>query len=72
MALDKLAPYNEQIAIEAIKNAISGNYQGIFPESVKQITTGNKINQKSNGANMDRLAELATRILSGPQSGITG
>ena len=44
MALNKLSNYSEEVAIQAIKNAISGNYQGIFPESVKTINN----NQASN------------------------
>jgi hypothetical protein len=35
MALNKLSNYSEQVAIIAIENTIAGNYQGIFPESVK-------------------------------------
>lgn len=35
-ALKKLSEYDEQTAISAIEAAIAGNYQGIFPEKIKQ------------------------------------
>lgn len=35
MALHKLSKYSEEVAIQAIEDAITGNYQGIFPENVK-------------------------------------
>jgi hypothetical protein len=35
MALKKLSEYSEEVAIQAINDAIAGGYQGIFPENVK-------------------------------------
>jgi len=34
-ALKKLSGYSEEVAIQAIEDAIAGGYQGIFPENVK-------------------------------------
>ena len=47
-SLNKLAKFPENVAIEAINNSISGDYQGIFPEKIGRAITTLQDNDRLN------------------------
>lgn len=60
-SLNKLAKYPENIAIEAINNSISGDYQGIFPEKVGKATLEFKDKQSLSGYYKDLMKTMNER-----------